>query len=87
MSRDAEDDSVVDWAALVDGLRRHGFPLSEVSRVTGVSITSLKEYRLAIKSPLHATGERLIVYWCGVTNSTREQLPRTRRIMSAATVA
>ena len=77
---------VVDWSAIIADLRRHGISTYQLEGLVGISKSQLVGYGAGTSAPLHAPGERLIEFWCQITTSTREQLPRTRPPLSAARV-
>ena len=66
----------IDWPALIDELRRSGLSMTGIAEQCGVSLTAIKEWRQGIKSPLYASGEALVAFWCQVTGKSVEQLPR-----------
>lgn len=74
---------VTDFAAIIEGLRRQGFRLQAIADHTGISRPSLIRYMLEGSSPSHDKGERLIEFYCGVYNCTREQVPKELRTQSA----
>lgn len=77
---------VTDFEGIIEGLRRAGLPINTISARTGIPRSTLIGYLLG-SSPPHDSGERLIELWLGVTNSTREQLPRRLWLPSAAQVS
>jgi hypothetical protein len=74
---------VVDFEAVLDELRRHGFSARAIASHIGVSHVSVLGYREGAV-PQFNIGERLVALWCGVTNKTVEQLPRMRELPSAS---
>jgi transcriptional regulator with XRE-family HTH domain len=76
MPMNAAAKPVIDWPALIDELRARGFTSAGIADQCGVSATTIKEWRQGIKSPLYATGEALVAFWCQFTGKTPEQLPR-----------
>jgi hypothetical protein len=74
---------VIDWRAVVEGLRRAGLSFQAISMHANLPKSTVIGYRDGA-TPKHPDGERLIELWCGTTNHTREQLPKTRAYPSAA---
>lgn len=74
---------VVDWVILLEQLRDLGVRTGTISENTGIAVSTLREYRLAMKSPLHANGEAIIRYWCERTGLNRAQVPMTLHLPSA----
>jgi hypothetical protein len=76
---------VVDFIAVIDALRRHGFGLRSIGAQVGADPSTVHDYHNGAVPRFHV-GERLIVLWCGVTNQPREMLPMTRELPSASRV-
>lgn len=74
---------VTDWPAVIEQLRRAGLSFQAISQHTDLPKSTLIGYRDG-SVPKHHDGEKLIELWCGATNHTRSQLPRTRIFPSAA---
>ena len=72
---------VTDWAAIIEGLHRRGLTFLQLERSLGIPDTTLKRFRDG-STPRHHDGEKLIDFWCYITNSTREQLPLSVRILN-----
>jgi predicted transcriptional regulator len=75
---------VVDWAALLAELRRHGFTYGQLPSLVHISKTQIIEYANNNACPTFDAGERLIELWLGVTNAPRSAIPRMPRRLSAA---
>lgn len=67
---------VIDWPEVIDELRRAGLTSAAIAEQCGISATTIKEWRQGIKSPLYATGEALVAFWCQYTGKAPEMLPR-----------
>lgn len=72
---------VTDWAAIIEGLRRRGLTFRLLEHSTGLSLPSLMRLQGGA-TPKHHDGEKLLDFWCYITNSTREQAPRAVRIVN-----
>lgn len=72
----ATPEPLVDFEAVVMGLRRHGLSYRAIAAEIGVSESMTKNYANHGARPPYDVGERLVRLWTGVTNSSREQLPR-----------
>ena len=66
----------IDWPALIEQLRASGLSMPQIAIQCDLSPTSVKEWRLAVKTPLHKSGERLVEFWCAHTGQDRSMLPR-----------
>lgn len=66
---------VVDWQALLNDLRRRGLRTGTIAEQVGLSSGNLREYRLGLKCPMHANGERLIEFYLASTMQTRDRIP------------
>lgn len=72
---------VVDWPLLLEELRvSGGRSFRELARATELSHVSLFNYANGVTSPSHATGERLIAYWCERTGKHRGELPMVQAL-------
>ena len=65
----------VDWPALLNDLRRRGLRTGTIAEFAYLSTGNIRDYRLGVKCPNHAHGERIIAFWMSSTMQTREQLP------------
>jgi len=74
---------VVDWVTLLEQLRDAGIRTGTISERTGVAVSTLREYRLGIKSPLHSSGEAIVRFWCESTGKDREFVPMTEQLPNA----
>ena len=72
---------VVNWSAIIDGLRRQGFTFSQLSQCTGIARTTLERYRDGA-TPKHPDGETLVTFWCSFTHTERDRLPLTPRLLN-----
>ncbi len=66
----------IDWRTLLADLARSGWTMAAVARRTDIDTSTLDSYRNRGCTPRHDAGERLVVLWCSVTHSTRENAPR-----------
>lgn len=66
---------VVDWVSLLAELRKLGFSLRAIGEQIGLSHSSLVEYAQGLKRPNHASGERVLAFYCQATGKAREQVP------------
>jgi len=76
--------SVTDWAAMLGEMRRLGVGIDSLGRHLGMPRTTLQHYAYMGGQPKHAEGERLIAFWCQLTERTRAELPTASAEMSAA---
>ena len=65
----------VDWPQVLNDLRQRRVKTGLIARYTGLSTGNIREYRLGVKSPMHANGERIIEFWIRETGKQRVQLP------------
>jgi hypothetical protein len=73
---------VVDWEALLEQLRDLEVRTGTISEATGIAVSTIREYRLGMKTPLHAKGEAIIRFWCSTTGRDRKDLPMTQAMPS-----
>lgn len=78
----ATTNQVVDWPALLEQLRDREVRTGTISEHTGIAVSTLREYRGGLKSPLHSNGEALIRFWCKATGQVRELVPMTQAMPS-----
>lgn len=71
---------VVDWPEMLNELRRLQIRTGMIGEFTGLSTGNIREYRLGLKSPMHANGERIIAFWIQATRKERAQLPMIERV-------
>lgn len=76
---------VVDWQAVLNELRTMGIRTGQISMRVHLSSGMLREYRLGLKAPGHANGEKIIAYWMRLTDKSREQIPTKEIIVATAT--
>lgn len=73
----------VDWFRILDDLKRQGFSLYVLDELLLIPKSSLIRYKEG-SEPNHATGEKLIGFWCQVTANERECVPTVAAALSAA---
>jgi len=72
----------VDFAQLIAQLQAVPLSFSQIAERAEVSKSSLVMLSSGSHAqPLHANGERLVEFWCRVTNRRREDLPRVRSLL------
>jgi hypothetical protein len=65
----------VDFAAMLEKLRRFGFSWPSIYRETGIPVGTLKNCYLTDASPMHHNAERLIKFYCQATGDQIDRLP------------
>lgn len=64
----------IDWFQVISDLGRRGFPSQLIADSIGVAKSTLLGWKQGAE-PKHGDGEKLIAFWCRVTERQREALP------------
>lgn len=74
MQQAAATEIRIDWFQVINDLGRRGFPSQLSADSIGVAKSTLLGWKHGAE-PKHGDGERLIAFWCRVTERQREALP------------
>lgn len=70
----AATENRIDWFQVIADLGRLGVPSQMIADSVGVAKSTLLGWKQGAE-PKHGDGERLIAFWCRVTERQREALP------------
>jgi transcriptional regulator with XRE-family HTH domain len=71
---------VVDWGELLRELNRLGYSKRAIADQIELSHSAVVQYAQGINRPLHATGERLLAFYCQVTGKPRDLVPMAQEL-------
>lgn len=69
-------DERVNWQAVLQALRDHGYGDAHVARRIGATRQRVRKWREIHTQPRHDDGERLLAMWAEVTRQPRDTAPR-----------
>lgn len=65
----------IDWFRVITDLGRCGIPSQLIADSIGVAKSTLLGWKQGAE-PKHGDGEKLVAFWCQVTERPREALPK-----------
>lgn len=64
----------IDWFQVISMLSRAGYSLGSIAAAVGVARTTLIGWKQGAE-PRYSEGDRLVSFWCQITNGERHALP------------